>query len=128
MPRDSSPGAPSDREDPFDRSSRAERGLPVRVRLVTPGLMLLLLAAGLTLFPLMAAMIRDQEAPARNAPRGRPSSVSSLAFSPSGDLLASSSKDGTVRLWSALSAQVQGIFYGHEQAVRGVAFSPDGRT
>lgn len=69
---------------------------------------------------------------------GHGGTVLSAAFSPDGDWLATGSRDNTVRVWdvSALlqtSSQGQGpsaeslVLRGHEDHVRSVAFSPDGR-
>jgi WD40 repeat protein len=54
--------------------------------------------------------------------------VTGLAFSPDGTLLAISSADKTVRLWSLSTGEQLKIFRGHERAVTCIAFSPDGRN
>jgi WD40 repeat protein len=51
----------------------------------------------------------------------------SVAFSPDGRRLASSSRDWTVRLWDAATGAGLACLRGHEGAVAGVAFSQDGR-
>ena len=68
---------------------------------------------------------------------------SGIAFSPNGEILASGSGDGTVRLWNAKTTTrdsflhgLRGAFFGHHKAtlkghtyhVLSVAFSPDGQT
>ena len=57
------------------------------------------------------------------------SMVMSVAFSPDGKTLASSSNDNTIILWDVASRAPLGQpLTGHSQAVSSVAFSPDGRT
>jgi WD40 repeat protein len=51
-----------------------------------------------------------------------------VAYSPDGRVLASASKDGTVRLWGMSSHQLLATLTGHESIVTSVAFSPDGRV
>ena len=68
---------------------------------------------------------------------------SGLAFSPNGEILASGSGDGTIRLWNAKTAVSNSFFHqlwrtffphykatlkGHTDHVLSVAFSPDGQT
>ena len=55
--------------------------------------------------------------------------MSSLAFSPDGQTLASGSSDQTIILWDVATRQPRGApLTGHQDAVMSVAFSPDGRT
>jgi WD40 repeat protein len=58
--------------------------------------------------------------------------ASGVAFRPpNGDVLASAGWDGTISLWEARMGSSQDappqVLRGHEEMVRGVAFSPDGR-
>jgi hypothetical protein len=58
--------------------------------------------------------------------RGHEESVTSVAFSPGGDRIASGSRDQTVRVWDVQTGAELAILRGHEQAVSSVAFSPGG--
>jgi WD40 repeat protein len=51
--------------------------------------------------------------------------VQSVAFSPDGQTIASSSFDGTLRLWDAATGQEQRRITGHRDAVLSIAFHPD---
>jgi WD40 repeat protein len=50
-----------------------------------------------------------------------------VAFSPDGQLVASTSDDKTVRLWEAATGTFRSTLEGHSDYVRAVAFSPDGQ-
>ncbi len=51
-----------------------------------------------------------------------------MTYSPDGQLLASASHDGTVKLWDAVRAQELHTLHRHGDEVHTIAFSPDGRT
>ena len=57
---------------------------------------------------------------------GHGGDISSLAWSPNGELLASGAQDDTVvRLWNAKTGQLIRTFEGHKGWIRSLAFSPD---
>ena len=51
-----------------------------------------------------------------------------MAFSPDGKTVLTGSDDKTARLWDASTGQPIGQPLTHQDAVRAVAFSPDGKT
>ncbi|WP_251979622.1 serine/threonine-protein kinase [Salinibacter ruber] len=58
--------------------------------------------------------------------RGHDRTVTSVAFSPEGSLVATGSHDGTARLWSTRTGEEVQVLRGHKGLVYSVAFSPDG--
>jgi WD40 repeat protein len=66
----------------------------------------------------------------RNNPkvlRGHVDFLTSVAFSPDGKLILTSSKDGTERLWSLNTGRSLAIISGHAAWSAGASFSPDGK-
>ena len=59
--------------------------------------------------------------------KGHGAAVTSAAFSPDGERLASASLDGTVKLWNTEAGQETRTLKGHTDLVGSVTFSPDGR-
>jgi len=62
----------------------------------------------------------------RAALAGHAGDVSGLCFSPDGRILASSSRDLTIRLWEVATGSELKALVGHSGWVQGVSFSPDG--
>jgi WD40 repeat protein len=57
---------------------------------------------------------------------GHTDSVTSVAFSPDGSLIASGSEDSTIKLWRVSDGALVRTLTGHTIGVYSVAFSPDG--
>ena len=55
-------------------------------------------------------------------------SIDSIAFSADGRMLATASRDHTVRLWDTNTGKRKKTLKGHTAEVVGVSFSPDGQT
>ncbi len=54
--------------------------------------------------------------------------VNSVVFSPDGNMIASGSGNGSIRLWNANTGKFIKYFEGHTKSVNSVAFSPNGNT
>ena len=54
--------------------------------------------------------------------------ISSIAFSPNNQLLASEGKENTILLWDLKNGEQIRTFSGHQDIVKSIAFSPDGKT
>jgi WD40 repeat protein len=61
----------------------------------------------------------------RNRLEGHNSGITSVSFSPDGQMIASVSLDNTIKLWSLQGRELQTL-QGHRNWVRSVSFSPDG--
>ena len=59
---------------------------------------------------------------------GHTDGVWSIAFSPNGNMLASSGDDCTIRLWDLTKGESLGLLTEHTHRVRSIAFSPDGNV
>jgi WD40 repeat protein len=57
-----------------------------------------------------------------------PGGLRAIAFSPDSGTLATTGKDGVVRLWDVFTLTERLVLRGHEAQVRCVTFSPDGRA
>ncbi len=60
--------------------------------------------------------------------RGHTSEINRIAWSPNGRMLASSSFDKTIKLWSPQAGQAEYLTVSHTGATYGVAWSPDGQA
>jgi WD40 repeat protein len=67
-----------------------------------------------------------QTAQKRAVLRGHTGVVTAIVYSPDGSLLATASKDATVRLWRANTGQAILTLHGHTGQVHSLAFSRDG--
>ena len=59
---------------------------------------------------------------------GHQEDVQAIAYAPDGKMLASGSKDATVRLWDAKTGRFLPKLRGHYWGVETVVFAPDGKT
>ena len=63
----------------------------------------------------------------RGSVRAHGAKISGLAFSPSGDLLASTSDDRTMKLWKVMEGTLESVSAQGTRGLNSVAFSPDGK-
>ena len=59
---------------------------------------------------------------------GHTDSVKTIARSSDGNILASGSRDNTIRLWDAHTGEHKRTLIAHKKLINSVAFSPDGKT
>ncbi len=74
-----------------------------------------------------AVLWRWKEQPDPPSPLGHKKEAWALAYSPDGQTLASSSDDGTVKLWDAATGDLRRTLTGYPSLVASVAYSPDGK-
>ncbi len=82
----------------------------------------------LTEIALSSKTTKATTGPSKAIFEGHTDYVSSVAFNPDGQTLASASRDGTIRLWDPHTAQPKTLLIGHTETVNGIVFSSDGQT
>jgi len=75
-----------------------------------------------------ASAIKPEEFTLIRTLQGHSNALSSVAFSPDGQTLASGSEDKTIKLWNLYTGQLLHTLQGHSNMVWSVAISPDGKS
>lgn len=88
----------------------------------------LAVAVALTLTLVGAVRAQNAERPELVIQDGHIDAVTSVAFSPDGQMLVSGSSDSSVKLWDIRVGRLVRSFEGHRARVNSVAFSPDNKT
>ena len=78
--------------------------------------------------PTGAKSVVIQALPPLRVLAGHAGPVERVSFSPDGRLLATASRDNTVRLWDPQSGSLKQTMAGHNDGVKGISFLDDGRT
>ena len=86
----------------------------------------LMIIAPVSALTLMSDLRAQSEESPADVWRGHESAVTDLAFSPRGDWLASTSLDGTIRVWDAATGHTLRVLRAHTDEVYALAFSRDG--
>ncbi|GFE69914.1 AAA-like domain-containing protein [Chroococcus sp. FPU101] len=80
-----------------------------------------------TTSPIISLQQILREIQEKNQLESHQEAVTSVAFSPSGNYLATASRDNTVKLWTKNGKELKTL-KGHQGAIYGAAFSPDSKT